>query len=119
MPNINSGAGSWIVRFPEAQGARSKGKLFAPAPRVKVDPTYARAAISERIEGEVILSAMIRNDGAVHHVKLIKSVDERLDQAAIAALGKWKFHPALKGGVPVDVQVVVRIPFRLKPLQDP
>ena len=119
MPNINSGAGSWIVRFSEAQGARSKGKLFAPAPRVKVDPTYARAAISERIEGEVILSAMIRNDGVVDHVKLIKSVDERLDQAAIAALGKWEFHPALKGGVPVDVQVVVRIPFRLKPLQDP
>jgi TonB family protein len=119
MPNINSGAGSWIVRFSEAQGARSKGKLFAPAPRVKVDPTYARAAISERVEGEVILSAVIRNDGVVDHVKLVKSVDERLDTAAIAALGKWKFHPALKGGVPVDVEVVVRIPFRLKPLQDP
>ena len=118
MPNINSRAGSWVVRFSEFEGEKLKGELLAPAPRVKVDPTYARAAISERIEGEVILSAMIRNDGAVDHVKLIKSVDERLDEAAIAALGKWKFHPALKGGVPIDVEVVVRIPFRLKPLED-
>ena len=61
---------------------------------------------------------MIRNDGAVDHIKLIKAVDQRLDEAAIAALGKWKFHPALKGGVPVDVEVVVRIPFRLRPLDD-
>ena len=119
MPNINSSAGSWVVRFSEVEGKKSKGELLAPAPRVKVDPTYARAAISERIEGEVILSAMIRNDGAVDHVKLIKSVDERLDTAAITALGKWKFYPALKAGVPVDVEVVVRIPFRLKPLDDP
>ena len=118
MPNINSRAGSWVVRFSEVEGEKLQGELLAPAPRVKVDPTYARAVISEQIEGEVILSAMIRNDGAVDHVKLIKSVDERLDEAAIAALRKWKFHPALKGGVPVDVEVVVRIPFRLKPLDD-
>ena len=118
MPNINSRAGSWVVRFSEVEGEKLKGKLLAPTPRVKVDPTYARAAISERIEGEVILSAMIRNDGAVDHVKLIKSVDERLDEAAIAALRKWKFHSALKGGVPIEVEVVVRIPFRLKPLED-
>ena len=119
MPNINSRAGSWAVRFSEVGGEKLNGELLAPAPRVKVDPKYSRAAISERIEGEVILSAMIRNDGAVDHVKLIKSVDERLDEAAIAALRKWKFHPALKGGVPIDVEVVVRIPFRLKPLEDP
>ena len=111
MPNINSRAGSWVVRFSEVEGEKLKGKLLAPTPRVKVDPTYARAAISERIEGEVILSAMIRNDGAVDHVKLIKSVDERLDEAAIAALRKWKFHSALKGGVPIEVEVVVRIPL--------
>ena len=118
MPNINSSSGSWVVRFSEIENQKLKGELLAPAPRVKVDPKYSRAAISERIEGEVILSAMIRNDGAVDHIKLIKAVDQRLDEAAIAALGKWKFHPALKGGVPVDVEVVVRIPFRLRPLDD-
>ena len=118
MPNVNSSAGSWVVRFSELEGKKLKGELLAPAPRVKVDPKYSRAAISERVEGEVILSALIRTDGAVDHIKLIKSIDERLDEAAVAALGKWKFHPALKGGVPIDVEVVVRIPFRLKPLED-
>ena len=72
--------------------------------------------MEEGVEGEVILSGMIRSDGVVDHVALIRSLDQRLDQAAISALSKWKFHPAWRGGVPVDVDMVVRIPFRLTPL---
>ena len=93
-----------------------EGKLLAPAPRLKVDPAYSAAAMEERIEGEVILSGVIRSDGAVVHIELIKALDERLDRAALAAFSKWRFDPALKNGVPVDVEVVVRVPFSLTPL---
>ena len=116
MPNISSAQGSWIVRFSEVAGPERKGELLAPVPYVKVDPKYARSAIEEGVEGEVILSGVIRSDGVVDHVALIRSLDQRLDEAAISALSKWKFHPAWKAGVPVDVDVVVRIPFRLTPL---
>ena len=116
MPNINSAQGSWIVRFSEVAGPERKGELLAPVPYVKVDPKYARSAIEEGVEGEVILSGVIRSDGVVDQVTLIRSLDQRLDEAAISALSKWKFHPAWKAGVPVDVDVVVRIPFRLTPL---
>ena len=116
MPAISSAQGSWIVRFSELAGSERKGELFAPAPHVKVDPKYARSAMEEGVEGEVILSGVIRSDGAVDHIELIKSLDQRLDEAAISALSRWKFHPAVKGGVPVDVDVVVRVPFRLTPL---
>ena len=116
MPNISSAQGSWIVRFSEVAGPERKGELLAPVPYVKVDPKYARSAIEEGVEGEVILSGVIRSDGVVDHVALIRSLDQRLDEAAISALLKWKFHPAWRGGVPVDVDMVVRIPFRLTPL---
>ena len=116
MPAISSAQGSWIVRFSELAGSERKGELFAPSPQVKVDPKYARSAMEEGVEGEVILSGVIRSDGAVDHIELIKSLDQRLDEAAISALSRWKFHPAVKGGVPVEVDVVVRVPFRLTPL---
>ncbi len=116
MPNINSRQGSWVVRYSEVGKPSDEGELLAPAPRVKVDPAYSAAAMEERIEGEVILSGVIRGDGAVVHIALIESVDERLDRAALAAFSKWRFDPALKNGVPVDVEVVVRVPFSLTPL---
>ena len=116
MPNINSLQGSWVVRFSEVGKPSGEGELLAPAPRVKVDPAYSRAAMEERVEGEVILSGVIRGDGAVVHIELIKALDERLDRAALAAFSKWRFDPALKNGVPVDVEVVVRVPFSLTPL---
>ena len=119
MPNINSLQGSWVVRFSEVGKPSADGELLAPAPRVKVDPAYSRTAMEEKIEGEVILSGMIRSDGAVDHVALIKPLDERLDQAALTAFSKWRFQPALKHGVPVDVEVVVRVPFSLTPLEKP
>ena len=119
MPNINSLQGSWVVRFSAVGEPSAEGELLAPAPRIKVDPAYSRAAMEERIEGEVILSGVIRSDGAVVHIALIKPLDERLDRAALAAFSKWRFAPALKNGVPVDVEVVVRVPFSLTPLEEP
>jgi len=38
-----------------------------------------------------------------------------LNQSAMEALAKWKFTPASRGGEPVDVDVLVEIPFRLAP----
>jgi TonB family protein len=119
MPNVNSYSGSWIIEFAEVKaGEAASEELSPPLPRVKVDPVYARAAIDERIEGDVVLHAMIRSDGLVDHIKILKRLDSRLDESARVALSKWRFHPATKRGVPVDIETVVRIPFRLVPLDD-
>ena len=39
----------------------------------------------------------------------------RLDRSAADALAKWQFQPAKRGGVPVDVDAVFEVPFRLAP----
>jgi TonB family protein len=119
MPNVNSYSGSWIIEFAEVkQGDASAGELSPPLPRVKVDPVYSRAAIDERIEGDVVLHAMIRSDGLVDHIKILRRLDARLDESAKVALSKWRFHPATKRGVPVDIETIVRIPFRLTGSKD-
>lgn len=116
MPNITSYTGSWILWFAERQpGPRTTHDLGSPAPLRKVDPKYFPAAMDERIEGKVQLSAVIRPDGRVDQVTLLKGIDPRLDRSAAEALLKWEFEPARRNGTPVEVDVVVEIPFRLAP----
>ena len=119
MPNISSFSGSWIIQFAEMkEDKKTPGTVIPPSPRLKVDPVYSRAAIDERVEGEVIVHAMIRSDGLVDNIKILKTLDDRLDESAMMALSKWRFNPATKDGVPIDVETVVHIPFRLVPLED-
>jgi TonB family protein len=115
MPNLTSAAGSWILRFAELSpdGESSHEDLVAPSPVRKVDPRYPPVLIEQRIEGEVRLYAIIRADGTVDSVQVLRSVHPDLDRYSIEALVKWRFRPAGRNGKPVDVEAVVSIPFRL------
>jgi TonB family protein len=115
MPNITSYVGSWIMWFSERapRGPRGAGRLHPPVPLHKVDPKYQPAAISERVEGKVQIAGVIGTDGRVERVRILKSVDERLDHSAEEALLKWEFEPAKRDGSPVEVDVVAEIPFLL------
>ena len=118
MPNLASGAGSWILRFAERDGdgsGRGDGgeEIASPVAVKKVDPMYAPAAIRERVEGTVTLAAQILRSGKVTSVRVVQGVDPRLDLSAVQALTLWQFEPARKKGVPIDLEVVVQIPFRL------
>ena len=88
------------------------GDLSTPVPTLKVDPRYPPALVSAKVEGEVVLYAIIRKDGTVDSIQLIHSVDPQLDRNAMEALARWKFRPAERNGQPVDVEAIVHIPFR-------
>jgi TonB family protein len=116
MPNITSHSGSWMIWFAERrQEFSQRGEVSAPVPLRKVDPKYIASAISDRVEGKVRLAAVIRKDGRVDSVKLLRHLDDRLDQSAAEAIDKWRFEPALRNGAPVDVDAVIEIPFALAP----
>ena len=118
MPNLNSVTGSWILSFSELRDETTgrstlpAGELSGPAPLRKVDPRYPPAMKNERIEGEVILYAVIRKDGSVDSIQLVRGLDEQLDANAMEALSRWRFRPDEMQGVPVELEVIVRIPFR-------
>jgi TonB family protein len=116
MPNVTSYSGSWILWY--AERARDPGEgpaISPPKPLRKVDPIYDLSAVDDRVEGKVQLSAIIHNDGFVYGIKVLRGVDPRLDNNAVTALRKWEFEPARRDGVPVDVDIVIEIPFRLQP----
>lgn len=122
MPNLNSATGSWILNFTELRmnsngSVATAGELSGPAPLRKVDPKYPPTLINEHVEGEVVLYAVIRRDGSVDSIQLVRGIDEVLDANAMNALSQWKFRPALRGGEPVELEAIVHIPFHAPDLR--
>ena len=122
MPNLNSAGGSWIIRFTALKPDRTPGgpssaapvpaDLSSPVATRKVDPAYPLELMRQNLGGTVILYAVIHADGTVGGVRVLRSVDDRLDQYASEAIAKWHFQPATKNGAPVDVEATFWIPFR-------
>lgn len=118
-PNLTSATGSWILSFTEldvnaydAPFVKKNGELTGPSPLRKVDPKYPPALVDARVQGEVVLYAIIRKDGSVDSVQVLRSIEPELDHNAAEALSRWRFRPAERNGVPVDLEAVVVIPFR-------
>jgi TonB family protein len=116
MPNLNSATGSWILNFSElhSSSAALRGTstdLSGPSPIKKSDPRYPPTLVNEHVEGEVVLYAVIRADGSVDSVELVRGLDQQLDANAMEALSQWKFRPASRQGTPVDLEAIVHIPF--------
>lgn len=117
--NLNSASGSWIMNFseltPNENGPRTTSSdLIGLALVRKVDPKYPPEMIEQNVQGEVILYAVIRADGSVDSIQLVRGIDPQLDANAKNALSQWKFRPATKSGVPVDLEAIVHIPFKIR-----
>jgi TonB family protein len=113
MPNLNSGGGSWVIRFAELHENQDKSELVAPLATQEVDPAYPLELMRRGIQGTVTLYAIIRSDGSVGEVRVLRGVNDRLDEYARTALSGWRFTPATKGGTAIDLEAVVMIPFRM------
>jgi TonB family protein len=119
LPNVTSISGSWILNFAQLDEeaspfSRPKGVLSGPVPIRKVDPKYSAEAIRENIEGEVVLYAIIRADGTIDSIQLVRKLDPLVDVNAVRALAQWEFRPATRDGAPVDIEAVVHIPFKCR-----
>ena len=94
------------------QPVRVGGQIRAPMQISKVQPAYPAEALAARVQGIVILEAVIGIDGRVTDAKVLRSVP-LLDQAAIDAVRQWVYTPTLMNGVPVPVIMTVTVTFSL------
>jgi TonB family protein len=119
MPNVTSYSGSWLMWYSDhTLHEAGLAPIAPPVPHRKVDPKYIATAVAERVEGRVTLGCVIDRQGHVSGVELIRGIDDRLNRSAEEALSKWEFFPATRKGEPVEVDVLVEIPFRLEPRLD-
>lgn len=91
---------------PRVGGRVQSAKLISSPP-----PTYPSVARAQRLQGEVVLDASIDANGHVTEVSVV-SGPAMLQQAAIDAVRRWRYEPALLNGQPVPTQAQVRVHFR-------
>ena len=93
--------------FRAGQGVREP-KRIAGSP-----PEYPLIARNARVQGVVILEAVIDERGEVGRIKVLRSVP-LLDNAAITAVQQWRYTPTLLNGVPVSVLMTITVNFTLQ-----
>jgi len=79
----------------------------------RVIPRYPLAARTAHIEGSVVVRGIVRRDGTIDNVEVIKDLPYGLGDAAREAVSRWRFRPATLHGDPIDVYYTVTVNFRL------
>lgn len=95
-----------LVALPVSQGVTG-GRLSR-----KIDPVYPSEARVQRVEGAVMLDALVGEDGNVREVT-VTSGPPVLAKAAIQAVRQWRYQPFLLNGKPVSIHNQITIQFKL------
>ena len=97
-------------------GGPYRGGSGITPPRLvrEVKADYTEEARRRGLTGEVVLEIVVLHDGSVGDVKVRQGLDPGLDERAIRAVRQWRFTPADRMGVSVDVIVEVGVEFRLR-----
>jgi protein TonB len=118
LPNPSTDSSRWRLRFSplgqeETESLESLVDVTPPTepvPLERFDPEYPELA--RRLDpGTIILRGVIRADGSVAGLEVTDGVHWAIDYVALSSLERWRFQPGQKNGAPVDVEVVVEIPF--------
>ncbi|MDH3283629.1 MAG: TonB family protein [Acidobacteriota bacterium] len=91
------------------------GGVTEPVLLARVEPEYPEVARRARMQGRVILQAVIHKDGTVRKLTVLEERPPHLGfkEAAVAAVTQWRYLPATQRGRPVDVYFTVVVNFTL------
>ncbi len=115
LPGTNLAPPALVVPQAPASPAPPKvgGQIQQAEVVSRVNPEYPLAARQARVQGSVVVSAVVGTDG---HIKTVKALSgpPLLQTAAAAAVKQWVYKPALLNGSPVDSETRVELKFTLE-----
>jgi TonB family protein len=92
--------------------ARVSGGVMAANVLTKVTPVYPPEAKEAKIEGAVVLKAVIGKDGLVNNLQVVSGPKE-LRRSALDSVRQWKYKPYLLNGEPMEVETTVTVTYSL------
>lgn len=78
----------------------------------RVNPTYPPLARTARVQGAVVLAAIIGKDGTIQNLHVV-SGHPLLTQSALEAVKQWRYKPYILNGEPVEVDTQITVNFTL------
>ena len=87
--------------------------VSAPVPIKTPQAKYTREARKKKIQGACLVRLIVDANGNPQNLKLVRSIGYGLDEAALEAVKKYRFKPAMKSGQPVAVEMAIEVNFRL------
>ena len=87
-----------------------------PTVLTEVKPSYTAEAMRAKVQGAVMVEAIVREDGSVGQVRIVRSLDRTfgLDEEALRAVKNWRFRPGRREGRNVAVIVEIELTFTLR-----
>jgi TonB family protein len=94
---------------------RAGGGVTLPKLTREVKPQYTADALGAKIQGTVLVECVVRPDGSVGDIQIVRSLDPvyGLDSEAVKAAKQWMFEPGTKDGKPVPVLITIELAFRI------
>jgi TonB family protein len=89
------------------------GGVSPPRVTYQRDPEFSDPARAAKFQGVVTLLLVVDKEGAPNHVRISQPLGYGLDEKAVQAVSEWKFKPAEKDGMPVNVEIAVEVDFHL------
>ncbi|MBO0910986.1 MAG: energy transducer TonB [Acidobacteria bacterium] len=95
------------------RGFHLTGRVLAPRAIYDPEPEYSEEARKVKLQGTVLLSMVVDEQGRAKDIRVARSLGMGLDEKAVEAVKKWKFAPGTRDGTPVSTEVSVEVSFRL------
>ena len=101
-----------LVDASRAKTGRVSQQFSGELPVVETIPEYPTFALQTNVEGRVVLTATVGTDGTLHNEHLLNS-PSMLDATVLDAVKKWRYHPHLENGKPVEVETQIIVDFSI------
>ena len=90
--------------------------VTAPIATYRPQPKYTADAMRAKVQGVVVISAVVLPDGTVTDISIVRSLDQSfgLDEEAKRNAALWKFRPGTLKGEPVAVRILIELEFNLR-----
>lgn len=101
-----------LVDASRTKAGRVSQQFSGELPVVETIPEYPTFALQTNVEGRVVLNATVGTDGTLHNEHLLNS-PSMLDATVLDAVKKWRYHPHLENGKPVEVETQIIVDFSI------
>jgi protein TonB len=115
-PTLSQGSGSGGGAGTGTGSGVGPGSGSGLGPGSGGKPQYTSDAMRAKVQGTVLLECVVRPDGSISDVQVIRSLDPTfgLDQQAVVAARKWRFAPGTRLGEAVPVLITIELTFTLR-----